>query len=456
MAHIIFNKTLLCSLLGGMISVSSLAQNVSITTSNIGSSSASTSTKVYTLEQCINEAVNNNLKLRNADKQILMSAEQRKEAYTKYFPTVSAMGLGYMADKGLVQMDLGGGMAMSLLKHGYNASVTAMQPIFAGGQIVNGNKLAKVGEDVSRLQRGLTENDIRLNTENYYWQAVMLKEKLKTIDQVEKQLLEVKKDAQAAVDAGIRNRNDLLQVQLRHNETKTTRIQVENGLQTVCDLLAQMMGHPGESIDVCDLAGTSNKEKTSLSILPESPQQLFVSPETALHQTNEYQLLDKQVEAGELQYKLSVGKNLPSVAVGGGYIYNHLMDKSQNNLVGMLTVSVPISSWWGGSHDMKRKKLEIANAIDDKQNQSELLIIRMRKAWNDLGDAYKQVAIAQESIEQSEENLRLNTDYYQAGTSTISDVLDAQTLYQQSHDQYVESIAKYEVKKREYLQATGR
>lgn len=429
------------------------------------------SAKTYTQEQCVNEAISNNLKLRNADKQILMSEEQCKEAFTKYFPTVSAMGLGYMADKGLVQMDLGGGMAMSLLKHGYNASVTAMQPVFAGGQIVNGNKLAKVGADMSRLQRGLTENEIRLNTENYYWQAVMLKEKLKTIDQVEKQLIEVKKDAQAAVDAGIRNRNDLLQVKLRHNETRTSRIQVENALQTVCDLLAQIMGHAGENIDVCDLmevskdsnngVSDSNKtlsdsEKASLSILPDSPQQLFVSPESALHQTHEYQLLDKQVEADELQYKLSVGKNLPSVAVGGGYIYNHLMDKSQNNLVGMLTVSVPISSWWGGSHDMKRQKLQIANAIDDKQNQSEQLIIRMRKAWNDLNDAYKQVAIAQESIDQSEENLRLNTDYYQAGTSTISDVLDAQTLYQQSRDQYVESIAKYEVKKREYLQATGR
>lgn len=432
MAHIniIFNKTLLCSFLGGMISVSSLAQ---------------TSSKVYSLEECITEAVNNNLKLRNADKDIMMSAEQRKEAYTKYFPTISAMGLGYMSDKGLVQMDLGGGAAMSLLKHGHTASVTAMQPLFAGGQIVNGNKLAKVGEDVSRLQRGLTENEIRLNTENYYWQAVMLKEKLKTIDQVEKQLVKVNKDAQAAVDAGIKNRNDLLQVKLRHNETRTTRIQVENALQTVCDLLAQVMGHAGECIDVCDLM-----EKA------DSPQQLFVSPETALQQTNEYQLLDKQLEADKLQYKMSVGKNLPSVAVGGGYIYNHLMDKSQNNLVGMLTVSVPISSWWGGSHEMKRKKLEIANAQDEKQNQSEMLIIRIRKAWNDLNDAYKQIAIAQESIEQSEENLRLNTDYYQAGTSTISDVLDAQTLYQQSRDQYVESLAKYEVKKREYLQTTGR
>lgn len=38
----------------------------------------------------------------------------------------------------------------------------------------------------------------------------------------------------------------------------------------------------------------------------------------------------------------------------------------------------------------------------------------------------------------------------------MSDLLEAQTLYQQSRDKYVESYARYEVKKREYLQATGR
>ena len=132
------------------------------------------------------------------------------------------------------------------------------------------------------------------------------------------------------------------------------------------------------------------------------------------------------------------------------------MDKSQNNLVGMLTVSVPISNWWGGSHDMRRQKLQVANSVLDKQDKSELLMVRMRKTWNDMTDAYKQIAIAQESVEASTENLRLNTDYYHAGTSTITDLLDAQTLFQQSRDKYVESYTNYEVRKREYLQATGR
>ncbi len=409
---------------------------------------SSQESKNYSLDECISEAVRNNLTLRNADNEIAMSTEQRKEALTKYFPTVSAVGGGFIANKGMLEMDLGG-MTMSLAKDGWVAGVTAMQPVFAGGQIINSNKLAKVGEDAARLQRGLSENEVRLNTEQYYWQLVQLKENLRTLDLLNRQLERVRQDAQNAVDAGVRNRNDLLQVQLRQNEVKASRIQVENAISTVKDLLAQVMGHAGESIEV-------ESRIVSDYPMPESPQQIFQSAESSLFQTNEYQLLGKQIEASKLQYKLAVGKNLPSVAVGGGYLYNNVMDKSQNRLMGMVTVSVPISSWWGGSHDMKRRKLQVESAENEKRDKSELLVVKMRKAWNDLTDAYRQVAIAQESIMQSEENLRLNTDYYQTGTATMSDLLDAQSLYQQSRDKYVESFTDYEVKKREYLQATGR
>ena len=102
------------------------------------------------------------------------------------------------------------------------------------------------------------------------------------------------------------------------------------------------------------------------------------------------------------------------------------------------------------------KKLQVRNAENQLADQSELLLIRMQNTWNAVTDAYKQVEIAVESISQATENLRLQSDYYHAGTCTMSDLLEAQSLYQQSRDNYVESYAQYEVKKREYLQATGR
>lgn len=400
----------------------------------------------YTLEECVEEAVNNNLKLRNADNEVRMSEARRKEAFVNYFPTLSAMGGGFVSNKGFLYMDMGES-SVSMLKNGLVAGVTATQPVFVGGQVVRGNQLAKIGEEASRLRRNLTENEIRLTTESYFWQIVMLKEKLVTLHQVETQLANAEKDAQAAVDAGIRNRNDLLQVRLKRNETRITRIQVENALRVARDLLAQYIGHFQDSIDVAFVVDYD---------FSANPASLYVSPESALGQVNEYRLLDKQLEADKTQYKLSLGKYLPSVVVGGGYLYNDFMDKSRANWLGMVSVSVPLSDWWGGSHELKRRKMEVCNAENVKLERSQLLIIRMRKAWNDMADACKQLAIAKESIEQSTENLRLHTDYYQTGTATISDLLDAQTLYQQSRDKYVEAYTNYEVKKREYLQATGR
>lgn len=405
-------------------------------------------TAPLTLDDCLREALAHNVRLRNADNDIRMADQQRREAFTKYFPTVSASGLGLTANEHLLKMDMGGA-ELALVKHGVTASVTAMQPLFAGGQIVNGNRLAQVGLEASRLQRAMTENEVALNTETYFWQIVMLQEKLKTVTRVEAQVERMHRDAEAAVEAGVRNRNDLLQVQLRSNATRQTRIELEHNLLVLTDLLSQYIGHMGDSLAVVS-------PLTGRDSLPEDPSALYVEPETALQQTHEYQLLGRQVDAERLQYRLAVGKNLPTLAVGGGYVYNHLLDRSENRLVGMVSLSVPISGWWGGSHSMRRQKIRVESAENDRSDRSQQLVIRMRKAWYGVSDAYKQVRIALESIAQSEENLRLHDDYYRAGTDTMSELLDAQTLYQQACDAYVEAYTQYAVKRREYLQATGR
>lgn len=91
----------------------------------------------------------------------------------------------------------------------------------------------------------------------------------------------------------------------------------------------------------------------------------------------------------------------------------------------------------------KRARLAVRNNENNLRDGSELLIINMQNTWNAMSDAYKQVEIAMESIGQASKNLRLQTDYYQAGTCTMSDLLEAQALYQQSRDKYVESYAQY-------------
>ena len=79
----------------------------------------------------------------------------------------------------------------------------------------------------------------------------------------------------------------------------------------------------------------------------------------------------------------------------------------------------------------------------------------MQQALNTLNEAYEQVRLAGVSIQQAEENLEVNRDHYEAGLIEISDLLDAQAQFQQSHDQYVEALTQYQVTLTNYLQMTG-
>ena len=429
------------------------------------------SAQTYTLQQLKDSALQNNIAIRNAKRSIDAAQQQRKEAFTKYFPTVNGTGLWFNADKGMAKTELnlseqispelgmalaqslpaealaalGNPISISMMKNGTIAGVTAVQPIFAGGQIINGNKLAKVGEDVSRLQLQLSENEVEKQTEQYYWQLISLQEKMKTIEAVEALLADIYKDVDVAVRAGVAMRNDLLQVQLRQNDVESQKVKLQNGIGIVRLLLAQYCGLNNEQFIV---ESTEITDGSSQQVIKQNCDQ-------ALLGTAEYQLLNKQIEATKLQRKMEIGKNLPTIGVGAGYNYHNLLDNGHTFGMVFASVSIPISDWWGGSHAVKRKKIAQQQAEEQLVDNSQLLKIRMQNAWNNVEEVRQQLQIAQRSIEQAEENLRLNCDYYKAGTSKMSDLLEAQLLYQQSLDRRTNAFADYQNKLLEYRQATG-
>ena len=425
-----------------------------------------TAQQSYTLEQMKDSALHNNIAIRSAKYNIETAQQQRKEAFTKYFPNVSGTGLWFNANHGMAQTTLnlsesispelgaalaqslpaealaalGNPISISMMKNGTIGSLMAVQPVFAGGQIINGNKLAKVGEDVSRLQLQLSENEVEKTAEQYFWQLASMQEKMKTVEAVDTLLAGIHNDVDVAVRAGLVMPNDLLQVQLRQNDLASQRLKLQNGISIVRLLLSQYCGLRDTSFVI-----------TFKSEIPENIKSLMFNVQSL----PEYQLLGKQVEATNLQKKLAVGQNLPSVAVGAGYNYHNLLDA--NTTFGMVfaTVSVPISDWWAGSHAIKRRKIEHQKAVEQLEDNAQLLQIRMQNAWNGVEESYQQLLLAQRSIEQATENLRLNRNYYKAGISKMSDLLEAQMLYQQSCDRRTDAFADYQNHLLEYKQSTG-
>lgn len=402
----------------------------------------------YNLDNCKTMAIENNRKLKNSHLELAGSKESKKEAFTNYFPSLSASGFGFKAKDPMLSMDMGGA-PVGLFEDGIATAVTLTQPIFTGGKIVNSNRLAKVGVEVSEQQLRLSENEVLLRTENSYWQLISLYEKMSTIDTLYRQISTLLKDVEVSYAAGLITNNDVLQVKLRQNELKSSKLNLENSISLAKMVLCQQIG-----IDIEESEGFDIERPEIENITP--PMSYYVNHKEALTIRAENKLLEQNVDAAKLQTNIKRADYMPTIAIGAAYMQNNLMDKWDGNGAVFISVSVPISGWWGGSHAIKKQKIQEQIAYNNKVDGQEQLLLQMQNVKNELDNAYKQLLVAKESIEQSSENLRLNNNYYQAGIVKLTDVLDAQTLLQQSRDRYVDAHATYQSKRFEYLQVTGR
>ena len=366
--------------------------------------------RILNLEECKERALKNNAGIQTGKIDVEVAKQTKKEAFTKYFPQISAGAVTYKADDNLIK-----------------ATVPPIPPL---------------GLDKTRDQ-------VELETENYFWKIVSLKEAEKTLDILDSLLQNLHKDVSLAVKAGITTQNDLLTVQLKQNELSSTRLQVENGIKLSCMALCQYIGIPLDSASCIDVPEFNSDIK--------GPEEYLVDHQAVLPSLNTYKLLDKNVEVHELKRKINFGQQLPTLGIGASYAYEDLMfDKKRNHLMMMATVSIPISDWWGGSHKTKRSRLEEEKAICQQQDGCEKLLLKMQQSWNLLTESYKQIILAESAVKESEENLRMQTNNYRCGVSSLSELLDAQGLYQTSRGRYTDACINYKIKLTQYMQDTGR
>ena len=339
-----------------------------------------------------------------------------------------------------------GSLPLSLVKRGILGSVTAVQPLFAGLKIVSGNKLARLGEEVAQLQLQKTAAEVRERTDTYFWQVVSLRDNLSTIEAVERQLAEIHRQVALSIKAGLVTTNDLLRVELRRQEVASNRLKVENGLKVSKMLLAQ---HIGADWHTFDIAAAAFGE-------PEAPASFYVPVDEALDRRAEYLLSEKNVEAQKYRKRMERGKRLPTVAVGAGYLYYNVTDKDVDDGMVFAQVSIPISDWWGGAHALKKARIDEMQAENDRQEAREMLAVEIERTWSEVQEAHAQILLMQRSVASSTENLRQNRNFYDAGTATLTDLLDAETLYTQSRNNLTSAYAAYHTSLAKYMRVTGR
>ncbi|HPT30479.1 MAG TPA: TolC family protein [Prolixibacteraceae bacterium] len=418
------------------------------------------------LDSCLNLAVRNNFRIKQAASEVAQSEQLKKSAFTNYFPKVnagfSAVKMSdYLIKSSIPQMNLPvydgnpvnlrtatqfayfPGLSLNLVDYMNLGYAMAAQPIFTGGRIFYGNKLAGTGYEISQQKKSMTETEVMVRTEELYWTTLSLMEKLGTVDSYQKLLDTLNRDVTAALNAGLVKRNDLLKVRLKQNELEENRRKLTEGIELSKKALCQHIGIPYDnSLGLTDTVGTMV-----------NPLQIVVDPDLAVRNRNEYKMLEKAVHAEKLQKKMVMGEYLPQVSVGVAGVYTDVMDKTDELGIAFATVSIPISDWWGGSHKIRQSQAKVESAGYRLQETGELLSLQITQVQNELNQNFFHIGYAEKSLNLAQENLKITRDNYDAGTAGMSELLEAQSVLEEALNNLTEAKCNYQISLAKYKQA---
>ena len=409
------------------------------------------------VQDCIDMALENNIELKNSQLEIDKARATKKEAQTAYYPTITAQAVAFdalnpMITFGIEDIDnaqlrqilyslyaeYGANMGLqkeySFVENGVILNAMAMEPIYAGGRIRNGNKLAKLGIEAAEYQSKVKEDEVRLQTETLYWQIIALEEKNATLDYLDRLLDTLDKDLAGAIEAGLAMPTDQYKLRLKQNESQLNRKKLNDGITLLKMALAQYIGTDWQNMTLTDTLGLETEPSAYYHVAAE-----------AVAQRNESHLLELSLKAEDLKKKMTLGEALPSLMVGGSANYHTVLENSKPNAMVFAMLQVPITDWHKTSFKLKKHNLDAEIAANTRRDLTEKMQLQTDQAWFNLEQSWLRISMAKTALNDAEANLKIIEDYYDAGLVALSDVLEAQTLLKQSRDELTDSRVGYRI-----------
>ena len=408
------------------------------------------------VEKCREMALAGSEDIKKGTNSLTQSGLDRKIAISAFLPAVEATGTGlYMAP----DMEMSG-MEM-IMKGTYMAGVMLTQPIYAGGKILTGKKMAEAGESAAGEQLRAAKASVIYDADNAYWTYVAVLQKQEMMNVLAAQLDTLFSQIGVASSAGMATGADLLTVKAKRSEVEYQVRKVANGVALCKMALCRVVGVPFDTeIAVEDVA------------VPEE----FTRIETgnvSVADRPEMKLLETGLEVSRLKVRMTRGDYLPTLALVGGYCafgnmkMKTMVDSGGGNYVpytqkigqdmgvAMVSLNIPIFKWGQGYNKVRKAKLDVDNAALDLQKNSRLLELQANQAAFNLSDSYNLIAAAKDGKAQADENLRVTENRYHASMCPLSDYLDAQFQWQQARSNLIEAFTQSRIAETDYLMATG-
>ena len=390
----------------------------------------------WSLKDCIDYAIKNNIQLQKSRINQKESEVDLKSAKAALFPSLSfssnqnVTNRPYSESQTNIVNDGSGNLTAtsSSSETTYNGSygLNASWTVWNGGQRLKNIKRQKLNNQIAGLNITESENSLQESITQLYVQILYTIESIE-VNKKALSLSEMQRDrAKEMLAVGSIAKSDLAQLEA---QVANDKYQVVNAQTTLQDYKLQLK-------QLLEIDGTNEMNLATptigdeLALLP-LPSQISVY-EAALAQRPEIQTGKLNIESANLDIRIAQSGYMPSLSLsagtgssngsGRGLGFGQQIKNNWNNSIG-LTVSVPIFDNRQAKSSVEKAKLQRESVSLDLLDEQKTLFSTIEKLWLDARSAQEKFSAAQSKVESSQISYDLVSEQFRLGLKNTVELL---------------------------------
>ncbi len=388
--------------------------------------------KKWTLQECIDYAMLNNITLQQARLQKQTATETRKQSQAALLPSLSAttnQSVGYRPwlETGTTTVT-NGTVNNKISKTYYNGTygINASWTVWNGNQNRNQVKLNKVAEEQANLDIAETANSIQERIAQIYVQILYMNE---AIHVNEESLNTSKKNEQRGkefVEVGRMSKADLAQLTAQRATDEFNLVEAKSNLANYKLQLKQLLEITGE--EDFDIAIPEASDEQALGEIPG----LGSVYEKALAQRPEIQNAKLSLQSSDLQMKIAKAGHMPTVSLTGG-VGTNTASMSSNEWGSQIktnfdasigaSLNIPIFDNRKTKTAVNKAQIQREQALLDIQNEQKQLYSTIEGFWLDANTNQQKFKAAQSSVASEQASYDLLSEQFHVGLKNIVELM---------------------------------
>ena len=405
----------------------------------IAASLTATAQRQWTLQDCIDYAMQNNIDLKVTKVNKQSATEDRLQSQADLFPSLRAstnQSVGYSP-----WMETGNGTVKKTYYSG-SYGINAAWTVWDGGQETNQLKLNQLSEERAELTVQETANSIQERIAQLYVQILYTNEAIA----VNRQSLEASKKNEERgmqmVEVGKMSKADVAQLTAQRAADEYNLVATESSLANYKLQLKQLLQIMGD--EPFDIAMPAASDAQALADIP-LLQSVY---EQALLHRPEIKNTELAIKASDLQLQIAKAGRLPTVSLTGS-VGTSTSSRSSNgwgeqmkvnfDMVGGVGVSIPIFDNRQAKTAINKARLSQEKAQLDMDNERNDLYNTIEGYWLDAQTNQQKFRAARLSVESEQQSYDLLTEQFNLGLKNIVELMTGKTNLLQAQQNMLQS-----------------